>query len=123
MKDFATKYIKWYDALPLWAKVLCCFLWAVPSNLYRFSKSALAENTVGMVLAIVICILGGWLFLLIDIFSLLIKGKILWLDDINEIIATDEKPAEESATEEAPAEETTVEDAPVEEPAETTDAE
>ena len=99
MKDFAAKYIKWYDECPLWAKVLLCFLWAIPAGLYRFSKSVLADNTVGMVLAIVLTLIGGEILWVIDLISLIVKGKLYWLDNINEIISTDEKAEEPTSAE------------------------
>ena len=101
MKDFATKYIQWYDSCPLWAKVLLCFLWAIPAGLYRFSKSVLADNTVGMILAVVLTLVGGEILWVVDLISLIVKGKLYWLDNINEIISTDAK-AEEPANAETP---------------------
>ena len=100
MKDFAAKYIKWYDECPLWAKVLLCFVWAIPAGLYRFSKSVLADDTIGMVLAIVLTLVGGELLWIIDLVSLIAKGKLYWFDNINEIISTDAK-TEEPATAES----------------------
>ncbi|MBR7163166.1 MAG: hypothetical protein IKD35_04240 [Clostridia bacterium] len=111
MKDFATKYIKWYDSVPLWAKVLLCFLWAIPAGLYRFSKSALADNTMGMVLAVIVTLIGGEIVFFLDIITLILKGKIFWLDELNEVMSTESAPSEEApATEEAPAEEAPVAD-------------
>ena len=106
MKDFAKKYIAWYDALPLWAKIVLCLLWAIPAGLYRLSKSVLADNTVGIVLAILVTFFGGEIVLIIDIVTLAMKNKIFWLDEISEVMSTatanDEAPAEEKA-EETPA--------------------
>ena len=99
MKEFATKYLEIYDSMPLWAKVLLCFLWAIPAGLYRFSKSVLADNTIGMVLAIVLTLVGGEILWVIDLISLIVKGKLYWLDNINEIISTDEKAEEPTSTE------------------------
>ena len=60
-------------------------------------------------------LVGGEGVFILDLVTLIMKDKILWIDDINEILSTETKA--EDAT---PAEETTVEDAPVQE---TTDAE
>ena len=98
MKDFATKYIKWYDELPQWAKVLLCFLWAIPAGLYRFSKSALADNTMGMVLAVVLTLVGGEFLWIVDLISLIVKGKLYWLDNLDEILSTDAPAKEDTAT-------------------------
>jgi hypothetical protein len=72
-----------------------------------------------MVLAVVVTLVGGEVVFIIDLITLIMKDKILWIDDINEILSTETK------AEDAPAEETTVEDAPVEDAPvqETTDAE
>lgn len=40
MKDFAKKYIDWYQGLDKVVKILLCILWDVPANLYRLAKSA-----------------------------------------------------------------------------------
>lgn len=82
MKDFAQKYLDWYNGLSKIAKVLLCLLWDVPSNLYRFSKSALKDNMAGIILAVIIGIFGGWILFIIDIVCLILKEKIYWLDDL-----------------------------------------
>lgn len=81
MKDFANKYLNWYNGLDKIVKVLLCLLWDVPSNLYRLSKSALKDSTLGIVLAIVIAIFGGWILFVVDIVCLALKEHIYWLDD------------------------------------------
>lgn len=82
MKDFAQKYLDWYNGLSKLVKILLCLLWDVPSNLYRFSKSALKDSTLGIVLAIVIAIFGGWIMFIIDIVCIALKENVLWLDDL-----------------------------------------
>lgn len=37
----------------------------------------------GVVLAIMVMIFGGWLLCVIDIVSLALKDKIFWIDDLN----------------------------------------
>ena len=121
MKDFATKYIKWYDSVPTWAKVLLCFLWAIPAGLYRFSKSALADNSLGMVLAVVVTLAGGEIVFIIDLITLIAKGKLYWLDELNEIFPSDAPKADEApATDDAPVadEAPATDDAPTTEDAE-----
>jgi uncharacterized membrane protein len=81
MKEFATKYLELYDSMPLWAKVLLSVFWAIPNGLYRFSKSALAESETGMALAVVVSFFFGEILILIDIITLLISGKVLWIND------------------------------------------
>lgn len=83
MKDFAKKYIKWYQGLDKVVKILLCILWDVPANLYRLAKSAQKDSVLGIVLAIVLMIFGGWVLFVIDIVSLVVKDKIYWIDDLN----------------------------------------
>ncbi|MBO4380838.1 MAG: hypothetical protein J5815_01645 [Clostridia bacterium] len=113
MEDFAKKYLDWYKGLSKIVRALLCLLWDVPSNLYRFSKSALKKNTLGIVLAIVFAIFGGWILFVVDFVCILVMDKVLWLDDFG---AEDEAKADEPK-EEAPAAE------PAEEPAPEKDAE
>lgn len=84
MKDFAKKYIDWYQGLDKVVKILLCILWDVPANLYRLAKSAQKDSVVGIVLAIVLMIFGGWVLFLIDIVSLVLKDKIYWIDDLSD---------------------------------------
>ena len=83
MKDFAKKYIEWYQGLDKVVKILLCILWDVPANLYRLAKSAQKDSVLGIVLAIVLMIFGGWVLFVIDIVSLVVKDKIYWIDDLN----------------------------------------
>ena len=82
MKDFAGSYIKWYDGLGKVARLLLCLLWDIPSNLRRFSESALRSSTLGMILAVVLAIFGGWLLFVIDIVCIAVKDKVYWLGDL-----------------------------------------
>lgn len=81
MKDFAKNYIEKYEALDKWIKIVLCLLWDIPSNLYRFSKSALKDSVIGMVLAVVIAIFGGWVLFVVDILCLVLQNKLYWIDD------------------------------------------
>ncbi|MBP3496195.1 MAG: hypothetical protein J6K52_08335 [Clostridia bacterium] len=75
------KLIKAIDELPWIVKLLLCIpaldiVWAV----YRLCKSLTANNTLGIVLAI-LCIFPGAAFVwLVDIICVLVNGKIWWLD-------------------------------------------
>lgn len=84
MKEFAKKYIDWYQGLDKVVKILLCILWDVPANLYRLAKSAQKDSVLGIVLAIVLMIFGGWVLFVIDIVSLVVKDKIYWLDDLTD---------------------------------------
>ena len=102
MEDFAKKYLDWYKGLSKVLRALLCLLWDVPSNLYRFSKSALKKNTVGVIIAIVLAIFGGFWLFLIDLICILALDKVYWLDDFGAEEADEPAKAEEPA--EAPAE-------------------
>lgn len=82
MKEFAKKYIDWYQGLDKVVKILLCILWDVPANLYRLAKSAQKNSVLGIVLAIVLMIFGGWILFVIDIVSLVVKDRIYWIDDL-----------------------------------------
>ena len=60
MQDFAKNYIKSYEGLGRWVKFLLNFLWAIPTNLYRLSKSIVKKDTIGAVLSVVLLIFCGW---------------------------------------------------------------
>ncbi len=82
MEDFAKKYISWYQGLDKVVKILLCILWDVPANLYRLAKSAQKDSVLGIVLAILLMIFGGWVLFVIDIISIILKDKIYWIDDL-----------------------------------------
>lgn len=74
-------FINAMDNLPLWAKVLLAIpmldiIWVV----YRLIKSIDSNNTLGIILAIVLIVIGIPFLWLIDIVTLLIMKKVLWLD-------------------------------------------
>ena len=77
MKDL----IKTFDKLPLLVKVILALplldiVWAV----YRLCRSIDKKNTVGIVLAIVLLFLCPAIFWLVDIITLLVINKVLWID-------------------------------------------
>lgn len=74
-------FINAMDNLPLWAKVLLAIpmldiIWVV----YRLIKSIDSNNTLGIILAIVLIVIGIPFLWLIDIVTLLIMKKVLWLE-------------------------------------------
>lgn len=126
MKDFATKYLNWYNGLSKVVKAVLCLLWDVPTCLERFSRSALKDDVLGMVLAVVVCLFGGWILFLVDLITILAMDKIFWMSDLgvenvtaklDEALKSDGAEEAEAKTEEpaAPAEEPA---APAEEAAE-----
>ncbi len=77
MKDF----ISAINNLPLWAKVILAIpfldiVWVV----YRLAKSIVANNTVGIILACVLIVVGIPFLWLVDIITLCLNKEVLWLD-------------------------------------------
>lgn len=77
MQDFAKNYIKSYEGLGRWVKFLLNFLWAIPTNLYRLSKSIVKKDTIGAVLSVVLLIFcGWWVIAVIDFVTIALKDTI-----------------------------------------------
>ncbi len=77
MKDI----IKFFDNLPLIVKIILALpvldvVWAV----YRLCRSLNKNNAVGIILAIVMLLLCPAIFWLIDILTLLVVKKVIWID-------------------------------------------
>lgn len=77
MKNF----IDAMEKLPLWAKIIFALpaldiIWVV----YRMAKSIDKQNTIGIVLSIVLIIVGIPFLWLVDIITLVISNYILWID-------------------------------------------
>ena len=75
------EYINAFDNLPLVVKIIFALpmldiLWAI----YRLCKSLSKQNTVGIVLAVLMLIVCPALFWLVDIITLAFTGKFLWID-------------------------------------------
>ncbi len=115
MEDFAKKYLDWYQGQSKIVRALLCLLWDVPSNLYRFSKSALKKDNLGICLSIICAIFGGWILFVVDLICICALDKLIWLDDLSGD-SKDEPKAEEPAEE--PEAEAEVEAESAEEPKE-----
>lgn len=73
--------IKLVDNLPLWAKIIIALpfldvLWHV----YRILKSASKNDTLGIVLAVLIIVIGVPFFWIIDMICIAVNGHIWWID-------------------------------------------
>lgn len=73
--------INFFDKLPLIVKIIFALpvldiLWAI----YRLCKSLDKGNVVGIILAIVLLFVCPAIFWLIDIITLLVMGKVIWID-------------------------------------------
>ena len=73
--------IKGFDNLPLIVKIIFALpvldiLWAI----YRLCRSLDKNNTLGIVLAIVMLLLCPAIFWLVDIITLVVSEKVIWID-------------------------------------------
>lgn len=82
MKNLAQKYLNWYNSQDKLVRALFCIIWDIPSNLYRISKSASNNSIIGVLLAILLMIFGGWILLVIDILTISFKDKVYWLEEL-----------------------------------------
>ncbi len=77
MKEFVNSM----DNLPLWLKIVLALpaidiVWVI----YRIIKSLAKENYVGVVLGVILVIIGFPFLWLVDIITLIVSNKVLWLD-------------------------------------------
>ncbi len=82
MEDLARKYLAWYQSQDKLTRTLFCILWDIPSNLYRIAKSASQSSVIGVALAILLMIFGGWVLCVIDVLTIAFKDKVYWLEDL-----------------------------------------
>ncbi len=73
--------IKALDGLPKWLKIVLALpvldiIW----NIYRLVKSIKKDNLVGIILAALLIIIGIAFMWLVDIITLLVRDKVLWID-------------------------------------------
>ena len=76
-----SSFIKAMDDLPRRLKIILALpmidiVWVV----YRLIKSIDQKNTLGIVLAIILLVIGIPFLWLVDIITLIINNKVLWLD-------------------------------------------
>ena len=76
------QFIKAIDDMPFIVKLLLCLPFLdIVWNIYRICKSADKNNTVGIVLAIVVLLLGSYTVVwLVDLICVLVNKKIWWID-------------------------------------------
>lgn len=73
--------IKWMDDLPKIVKVI----FALPAldiiwNIYRLCRSLQKKNVVGIVLGVLLLIFGLFFLWVVDIITILLNDKVLWID-------------------------------------------
>ncbi len=77
MKDL----VKTLEGLPWIIRVLLTILWGLYGNLLRLFKSLAANNLIGIILAVVLILCGGFFILwIIDVIMVLLGKKIWWID-------------------------------------------
>ncbi len=73
--------IKALDKLPKWAKIILALpvldiIW----NIYRLIKSVKKDNVLGIVLAVVLIVIGIAFMWLVDIITIALNDRVLWID-------------------------------------------
>ena len=75
------KLVKTLDGFPRLLKILLVLLWGVYGNLYRLFKSIQKKNILGIVLAAILLVCGGFVVLwIIDIVMMILFGRVWWID-------------------------------------------
>lgn len=74
-------YVKWMDGNSKLLKVILAIpvldvLWVI----YRIFKSGAKKNTLGVVLGIILIVVGLPILWLIDIITLVLSDKVVWVD-------------------------------------------
>ncbi len=74
-------FIKGMNGLALWIKIILALpVLDIVWNIYRLARSIDKKSTLGIVLAILLIIIGIPFMWLIDIITLLVANKVLWID-------------------------------------------
>lgn len=73
--------IKWFDKMPKVLKVILALpfldiVWAV----YRLCRSIRKKSVLGIVLAILLLFICPTIFWIVDIITILVGNKVLWID-------------------------------------------
>ena len=75
------KLLKTLEGLPWIIRVILTIVWGVYGNLLRLFRSLAAKNTVGVVLAVLLLICGGFAILwIIDIIMVIFGKRVWWID-------------------------------------------
>lgn len=77
MKDL----VKALEGLPYIVRVLLTILWGVYGNLMRLFRSLAKNNLVGIILAVILLICGGFVILWIwDVIRVILGKQVWWID-------------------------------------------
>lgn len=74
-------FVKWMDQAPKLLKII----FALPGldliwGIYRLCRSLKKKSVVGTVLAIVLLILSPFVVWIIDLITIIVSNKVLWID-------------------------------------------
>ena len=73
--------VKTLEGLPWLIRVLLTLFLGIYSNLLRLFRSLAANNIIGIVLALILLLCGGFVILwIIDLIMVLLGKKIWWID-------------------------------------------
>lgn len=77
MKDL----VKALEGLPYIVRVLLTVLWGIYGNLMRLFRSIAKSNIIGIVLAVILLICGGFVILWIwDVIRVIMGKQVWWID-------------------------------------------
>ena len=75
------KLVKALEGLPWIVRLLLVLLWGAYGNLIRIFKSIAAGNVLGIVLAVILFICGGFFILwIVDLICVILNKPIWWID-------------------------------------------
>ena len=76
MKDF----VKTLDDFPRIVKFILVLIGDLFANVYRLCRSIAKNNVLGIVLAVILLLTGGFLILWIIDLMIVVKGTVWWID-------------------------------------------
>lgn len=77
MKDL----VKALEGLPWIVRVLLTLIWGAYGNLLRLFRSLAKKNTIGVILAVILLICGGFFIIWIwDLIRVLLGKEVWWID-------------------------------------------
>ena len=73
--------VKSFDNLPKLVKIILALpVLAITWGIYRLARSINKKNTLGIVLAIIMIFVDAALFWVVDIITIILADKVLWID-------------------------------------------
>lgn len=73
--------VKSIEGLPRIVKFIFTLIWGILANIYRLARSAAKGNVVGVILAVILLICGGFVVLWIfDLICIVLSKDIWWID-------------------------------------------